>query len=331
MSQCLVCNIMEADKSGSHVIPHFILESMQNEPGVNGRDKGITFKLGETSSDLRFGRALSPEKFESLLGRAPSETEIENSVREQYHVEDHIFCTSCETKLSYLESLYKSEVDKSIQEGRKLTADQFKIAQFFWLMVILRCSVVPNTDFSLEKGLENKVKAITNRILSNSLQETKSNCLNTNLPFSLRILVNTTTFNKTRNSILLHPNYANPYLLFINEYILLFNLQSESDITSLGKILKLNLKEDYGREEIKTLDADEWENVIEYCAGTKGKQFYAANVERFRKTYYSKYSMLPQDELTKAYMDEMVYDDTIEEHTKYSESRIQSLLKKYVE
>lgn len=42
---CLICTLREADATGSHLIPHSVLESMSND-GVKGRDVEQNFQLG---------------------------------------------------------------------------------------------------------------------------------------------------------------------------------------------------------------------------------------------------------------------------------------------
>lgn len=33
MSKCLLCNTNEADKTGSHIIPHFLMKMIDNQKG----------------------------------------------------------------------------------------------------------------------------------------------------------------------------------------------------------------------------------------------------------------------------------------------------------
>jgi hypothetical protein len=329
--KCLICNILEADKTGSHIIPHFILESMQNQAGVNGRDKGVSFKLDETSSDFRFGRAITPETLESQLGRPATDEEIEKSVREQHHVEDHIFCTSCETKLSHFESLYKSEIDTSVRDKKNLSDEQLKVLHFFWLSIILRCSVSRHSNFKLQPELEEAARKVVNGILGDSPKEIQRNCLQTSISFKLKVFVNIETGDKTRNSILLHPVYKNPYLLFINEYVLLFEYNSPSQIIELFRFLKIQSSSNVDAFCLTYITEADWENVISYCFGIKAKQMYKNNIERFQNSYFQKYFTIPPASLTQSYMDELIRDDElIDETTKYSEDRIQKLIGIYI-
>ena len=70
MGKCKLCLEREANKKGSHVIPHFLVKSMVNDDrGENERDKEISFKMEATFSDVYFGRRVLPEKVEEILGR----------------------------------------------------------------------------------------------------------------------------------------------------------------------------------------------------------------------------------------------------------------------
>lgn len=240
-TDCLICEKETADKTGSHIIPHFILESYLNEPNVSGRDKGIGFRIGEEGSDFKLGRSVIPEKQEELLGREATEEEISESILEQHHVEDYVFCNSCEKKLSYLESLYKSEVAGAIIKGKKLSPGQVKIFQFFWLLVILRCSVSRKSGFSLLPVLEAQIRGSVNTILADTLKGTEEICLTTPFPYKLHVFANMTAPKKDHNCVLLHPGYKSPYLLFINEYVLLFEFTNESQIDELAHALSISV------------------------------------------------------------------------------------------
>lgn len=325
---CLICKKNTADKTGSHIIPHFILESYLNEPGVIGRDKGISFRLDETSSDFKFGREVIPEKQEKLLGREATEDEINESTFEQHHVEDYIFCSSCEKKLSYLESLYKSKVSGEIEKGNNLSADKIKIFHLFWLSVILRCSVSRKSNFALQPELEIKVRATINEILGNTVEKTENNCLTTHFPYKLQVFVNVTAPDKTSNCVLLHPVYKSPYLLFINEYILLFEFTNDSQIGELAEHLHIKVSSDH--TELSYVSDKDWKNVRTFCKTIKAKQMYRATMDRFKKYYFEKHSRLPDETLVELFMNEFTSDNsTMEEVTKYSEARLKSLLEKY--
>jgi hypothetical protein len=325
--KCLICNDNDADKTGSHIIPHSIIESNVNSRGAKGRDKEQSFHLGETSADFFFGRSVNPEGLEDILGHKVTEDDIEKN--SHHYARNHIFCTTCETKLGHLESLYKSEVDKSIRNERELTEDQLRILQCFWISVILRCSVTQFSKFKLDQALEDSVKAVLNEILVNTQIETKQNCLGASFSFTLKVFVNVGTHDKTRNSTLLHPDYAEPYILFINEYILLFEFRHMSQIKALGELLKIDLSKSNSLN-VSYLPNSDWEKVISYCMGIKAKQMYIRNVERFQQAFWSRHFVMPMDELTKRYMHELVFDDSVDEGLKYGEARIGSLIEKYI-
>jgi hypothetical protein len=175
------------------------------------------------------------------------------------------------------------------------------------------------------------MRAVVNCILANSPKEIETNCLNTSFSFKLQVFTNAKTHDKTRNSVLLHPVYKRPYLLFINEYILLFDFTNISQIDELERHLKIHSKQEDNPSGLIYVNEDDWENVIYYCLAVKAKQMYKNNVERFQKSYLEKHSKLPPISVTKSYMDELTSeDDSIDEATKYSEERIRELTEVYI-
>ncbi len=45
MRNCLLCYENPADKTGSHIVPHFLVKRIDNEPGQSGRDKEMGFVI----------------------------------------------------------------------------------------------------------------------------------------------------------------------------------------------------------------------------------------------------------------------------------------------
>ncbi len=54
MKECFICN-NEADKKGSHIVPHFLMKRIDNEEGSKERDKELGFEITETGSKSYFG------------------------------------------------------------------------------------------------------------------------------------------------------------------------------------------------------------------------------------------------------------------------------------
>ena len=68
MKKCKLCNINEADKTNSHIVPHFLIKRIINVDNSNGRDKELGFKIGLDDINSFFGKSVLPEKLEEVYG-----------------------------------------------------------------------------------------------------------------------------------------------------------------------------------------------------------------------------------------------------------------------
>ena len=66
MKKCKLCKKNEADKKGSHIIPHFLMKRIDNEIGRKGRDMEVGFSVGEFDTIPYFGRSVLPEKINDI-------------------------------------------------------------------------------------------------------------------------------------------------------------------------------------------------------------------------------------------------------------------------
>ncbi len=117
MNKCKLCNQADADKKGSHIVPHFLLKRVENIEGETGRDKELGFTLGEFDTKSHFGRAVSPEKLEETYGEVTDEL-IENNTNSM--IVDNFFCSTCEKKFAAIESEYAKtllKMDSSTYES----------------------------------------------------------------------------------------------------------------------------------------------------------------------------------------------------------------------
>ena len=78
MTKCALCLQREADKKGSHLVPHFLMKTIDNVDGKPGRDLELGFELGKGHVKSYFGGAVLPERLEPVFGEI-SEEDIDNS------------------------------------------------------------------------------------------------------------------------------------------------------------------------------------------------------------------------------------------------------------
>lgn len=208
---CLICHQNKADFVGSHILPHSILESMYND-GRKGRDKEQNFQLTGAGSTPFFGREVLPETIAETLGRPITDADLEPT---NPYVANNIFCTPCEKKLSYIETLYKQEVATPLATGRVLTAEQLRIAHFFWLTTLYRCAVTEFANFHMTGPMLQELATITKTIIvnSDSVAQTEQNCLSHPVTHNLFIGYFPPSADSGRHQVRAHLDKQDPYLI----------------------------------------------------------------------------------------------------------------------
>ena len=73
MRNCLLCDKNPADKTGSHIVPHFLSKRIDNEVGSRERDKELGFRITQDTTESYFGSAVLPEKLEEVYGEVTDE------------------------------------------------------------------------------------------------------------------------------------------------------------------------------------------------------------------------------------------------------------------
>jgi hypothetical protein len=219
MKTCKICS-STADKTGSHIVPHFLMKRIDTEEGKKGRDKELGFVISEKNPSSYFGRGTSLEKLNEVFGEI-DEARINNN--QIPLVEDYIFCHKCESELAELESNYsKSLNNPSFNSDRNYSSKvSSEKALLFWISIIYRLSISLNSGVKLLPEHEELLKEILNVFFSThsfikSIEKIR---------YKLFRAYNYSS----NNSTVLHfnPENANPYLLVIDEYILIFSIDTE--------------------------------------------------------------------------------------------------------
>jgi len=163
MNKCKLCATKDADDTGSHVVPHFLLKRIFNIENAKGRDQEISFKISASDVQMSFGRSVQPEKLEELFGELTDE-ELEAKAMADLVV-DYEWCKSCEKKFADLESFYAKTL--AIEKGNEYqsTADSLT-ALMFWLSIIWRISVTGKNNLRLSAKDERKIRNLLNEFES---------------------------------------------------------------------------------------------------------------------------------------------------------------------
>jgi len=114
MNKCKLCVNNDADDTGSHVVPHFLLKRIFNVENAKGRDQEISFKISALDVQMSFGRSVQPEKLEEVFGEL-SDEELEARAMADLVV-DNEWCKSCERNLLS----WKAFTQKLLRLKRKL-------------------------------------------------------------------------------------------------------------------------------------------------------------------------------------------------------------------
>ena len=224
MIKCILCKSNVADKKGSHIVPHFLLKRVENIDNKKGRDYELGYSIGEFNTESYFGRAVSTEKLESTYGDLTDE-EIENNRHPL--VVDNVFCTSCEKKLSVIESEYAKTLNK---KNTQIYSSEIKveISFLFWMSIIWRMSINKKSGTELTSGENEILRRILNRYLAESLESiniAEMKLAEDLKKISYKILRSPDYSDKNFTFLLLHPEYRKPYCLLLDEYLILFSFK----------------------------------------------------------------------------------------------------------
>lgn len=325
---CLICHQNEADFVGSHILPHSILASMYNE-GRKGRDKEQNFQLSGAGSVAYFGRDVLPETREQTLGRPVTESDLAPT---NPYVADNIFCTACEKKLSYIESLYKQKVETPLASGRVLTSQQLRIAHFFWLSTIYRCAVTHFENFQMAVPMMVELAAIVHTIIVNadSPAQIEQNCVSHAITHNLFIGYFPPGDDSGRHQVRPDLHKQDPYLLTINQYVVAFNYQRPEQVAELEHELGVSLGIVADGTSIKVFSVPEREQLIAYFWQLTAHYLVQEFRENFSERYQQKHSQPPHPAIVEAFLYELTAAEILET-VKYSTQRIEQLTQKYLD
>ena len=150
--KCLLCKDKLANKTGSHIVPCFIMKRIN---GHGQRDHEVGFVIKSGVVDTYFGREIYEEKRREITD---SEEKMES--RDNDDVRDYIFCDECETYFSRLESEYSSSLSLNFTAGQntinnKVTA---QTALLFWCSIVWRVSATNHLGQRLNPELEERLR-----------------------------------------------------------------------------------------------------------------------------------------------------------------------------
>lgn len=267
MQNCFLCAIHPADKTGSHIIPHFLSKRIDNEEAHYGRDKELGFDLSKLSTVSYFGRAVQPEKLEEIYGEVTEELISKNKIS---GIVDHYFCSNCEDKLAIIESKYATTLNKETTFEDNYTGEQqIFIGFLFWCSIVWRLSIQIDSGFKLKIKEEKRLRRILNRYLSLDIKKVAPNNEDPDLHDVGYKLLRSPNFSDQHPTWLYwEPSYERPYSLIIDEYLLFFYFKK----SYLNGMV------------VNFLDSEEMKRKATYNTPFKEERIYGVGFEDYQKS-----------------------------------------------
>lgn len=339
MDKCRLCNTNDADFKGSHLISDFILRSMLVEGNPSKRsDKIVSNRIDTLGTDLFLGREIDEEKVRNLLDRDLTEDEMTNNIN--HYTLDNLICTRCEKRLSYLETLFKTDIYdklKTIEVKKNSISLDLKMTcvfKLFWLSIVWRCSVAKFGSFSIDTKSENRIKSIIHNSLGDNVKDTRElidkNCSTINEE-TIGVLYAIETDDYLKNLVFLSPFLQMPYSLIINDFYIFFYSKYGHVKAMKQSMFKLDNEfkhEDYingpkcSSIKIGIIPSDKFNASREYVYGLKAKDFLDKAVKLHDDTFILVTGKTPNREITANFVDILVNEKNVNLNERYKENRI---------
>ena len=242
-NKCRLCYKKEADKKGSHIVPHFLLKRIENIEGKTQRDYELGFRIGKIGMSPHFGRAVQPEKLEETFGKISDEDIAKNT---HPLVVDNYFCSDCEKRFSLIENEYAKTINKIEDSKVYESGVSSLLGLLFWSSVIWRMSNHGKSGVKLKVVQEELLNRILDKYLpKDDIKELDLIDLdNYGYGDLSKISYKLIRFNdcdkEDSKFLIADPEYDNLFVLLIDEYILAFAF--DNNYEDLKKTSKLGLE-----------------------------------------------------------------------------------------
>jgi hypothetical protein len=226
MQPCALCKEREADKTGSHVVPAFMLVSL-----IGKRNKEVGFEISSAGYVKKhIGREVSAEAIHELLDRELSEDDLEEN--ENPFVVDNLLCSFCESRLSVLESGCAPELRK-LKDGKLELKNADKTSFFemannleircLFYSIVFRIAATSKFEYNLNATLYERIRGLLDKVLSTDIKEFTDNLKKfsdelASIPVSI-FYAPLTDNDDGGNQIYSHKPLSIPSFVIINEFI----------------------------------------------------------------------------------------------------------------
>lgn len=242
MKNCLLCLKNPADKTGSHMVPHFLSKRIDNEVCSRERNKELGFRITQDTTQSYFGSAVLPDKLEEVYGEVTEELIKKNNVD---GIVDNYFCKGCENRFGEVENEYAKTLNKATIINENYVSEKTPFIGFlFWTSIIWRLSVKEKSGFNLKLKEEKKLGRILNKYLISDIRELSYNKNDSDLgDIGYKILRSPKFSDKFSTWLHWSPYNERPYSLIIDEYFI-FLYYKKSHLNGM-------IQEFYGSDKFK--------------------------------------------------------------------------------
>jgi len=252
---CRLCGKEQANKKGSHIVPHFLLKRVINVEGKTQRDYELGFRIDKRGMSSHFGRSVHSEKLEETFGEI-SDEDIANN--QQQLVVDNHYCSGCEERFALIESAYSKTLNRIETEVYESGVSTI-LGLLFWGSVVWRMSNHGKSGVKLKHEQEELLRSILDKYLPKEDINELSSVDFHNIEDLSRIAYKLIRFNDIEENdpkfIFADPEYNNCFVLLIDEFILAFTF--DKNYQDFEKNGKLGLEKLFGIVEENELNENE--------------------------------------------------------------------------
>lgn len=218
--KCKLCLIKDANQTGSHMIPFFILRTIDNENNSKERDKELGFVISPSYSDSYFGRGILPEMLNTIYGDL-TDDETETKGKSPF-ILDNILCTDCERFFSVVESEYAA-ISINLNAESPYESMKGVIPILLWTSILWRVSVTHAAHFKLKYKHENELRNFLVHYSGYDLSKLYNTNKVNEIEYSYTIL---RYHNPSRPlCAVFHPSHFQPYCFIVGEYVIFYYMK----------------------------------------------------------------------------------------------------------
>ncbi len=338
--KCSICNLNEADQTGAHIFPAWMIASAFDH---KSRTRGYEIIYAKYPLDSKlpfFGNSVSIDQIKDQIGRDLTNEEILN--QKNMFTVDNLWCRKCERRLKQVEDYFLETVERKINDFSncndtdriELNNSNNYLIRLFLYSIIYRASLVRFMGFTLNYKSAKKLNFFLNNYIKDDLQSTLSFISSSYrkdqlLKYPIRCIKTEQEANSA-GLVFVHNKHNKPYCLIINRYIIQFygkgnqaNFKPNS-FFGISSIIKeapefKNYKEEVFR--IGLINQKLWNNVMSSLFNSQVSYIMRNHIRRFELMHKLKFGYMPDKTLITLFIKELI-DNDLPLGIKYTKEKI---------